>query len=62
MGKPTLAYEQRTWELHSSRPLHSERGFWRSAGDEWELVLAHGIDVAEISTGRMDDGVLSAGR
>lgn len=58
-GKPMLAYEQRTWELHSGRPLHSEMGFWRCSGEEWELVLAHGIGVAEISTGRLEDDVLT---
>lgn len=50
-GKPHLVYAQRTRASDDGRPLHAERGYWRLAGDEVELVLAQGIGVAEISIG-----------
>ena len=56
VGKPFLAYRQRTWDLADGRPLHAEMGYWRVAPSEtspWpiEMVLAHPSGVAEVSTG-----------
>jgi hypothetical protein len=56
VGKPFLAYRQRTWDLADGRPLHAEVGYWRVVPGEtppWsiEVVLAHPSGVAEVSTG-----------
>jgi nitrobindin-like protein len=52
VGKPFLAYSQRTWALDDGRPLHAEMGYWRpQGGGRIELVMAHPTGVAEVSRG-----------
>jgi hypothetical protein len=54
VGKPFLAYSQRTWSPTDGSPLHSESGFWRPQPDgAIEIVLAHPFGVVEISEGRI---------
>jgi hypothetical protein len=54
VGKPFLAYTQRTWALDDGRPLHGETGFWRMAGSgRVELVVAHPNGHAEVAEGRL---------
>ena len=55
LGKPYLAYDQRTRTLEGA-PLHTEMGYWiPRAGGGVELVLAHPFGVVEIAEGRVED-------
>jgi hypothetical protein len=54
IGKPFLAYTQRTWSIEDGRPLHGEAGFWRLAGDtRVELVIAHPNGIVEVEEGEL---------
>lgn len=55
-GKPFLTYSQATWSIDDGRPLHGEMGFLRMVGEgEAELVVAQGIGITEVDTGRISD-------
>jgi nitrobindin-like protein len=52
VGKPFLAYAQRTWALDDERPLHAEMGYWRPQPDGGvEVIMAHPFGIAEIEIG-----------
>lgn len=60
VGKPFLAYTQRTWSLaEPTTPMHSEAGYWRpQPGGRLEVVLAHPTGIAEVQEGTVADGTI----
>lgn len=56
VGKPFLAYMQKTQAADDGRPLHAEMGYLRApAPDRLEFVIAQAIGFAEIEIGTVRD-------
>jgi hypothetical protein len=59
VGKPFLAYGQRTWRQPDRFPLHAETGYLRLIGGaRAELLLAHPTGITEVSEGSWDGRLL----
>lgn len=57
VGKPFLAYGQKTKNADSGLPLHAENGFFRGLGDDRiEVVMAHPTGILESLEGSCQVG------
>jgi hypothetical protein len=59
VGKPWLAYSQRTWDLDDGRGLHAETGYWRPRPEGGvEVVIAQPSGLVEVLDGAFDGTTL----
>ena len=57
VGKPFLAYGQKTRNAETDLPLHAETGYWRHVGDgRLEVVLSHPTGLLESLAGTFTPG------
>lgn len=52
VGKPFLAYQQKTLSAADGRPMHAEAGYWRIPSQGLaEIVIAHPTGITEVLEG-----------
>ncbi len=52
VGKPHLAYAQKTFDAQTGQPMHAEFGYWRPQSDGGlEVVLVHPTGATEVTQG-----------
>jgi len=62
VGKPALAYTQRTWHPSKGFTMHLEVGYWRPVpGNGLEIVLVHPTGIVEIQEGTIEGGRIDVG-
>ncbi|KAL3688912.1 hypothetical protein R1sor_015221 [Riccia sorocarpa] len=55
VGKPVIAYTQKTWKAASGEPMHAESGYFRPTGEgSLEAVIAQSTGLAEVQKGTYD--------
>lgn len=59
VGKPFLAYAQKTRDASTDLPLHAETGYWRLVdGRSVEVVLAHPTGLLEMLVGSIEGSTI----
>jgi len=61
VGKPFLAYGQKTRDATTDLPLHAETGYWRITEDgDAEVVMAHPTGIVEVLTGTIESATIDS--
>lgn len=56
VGKPVLAYSQKTWKLASGEPMHSESGYWKPCADgSIDVCIAQSTGIVEVEKGSVNE-------
>ena len=56
VGKPFLAYSQKTRHAESGLPMHAETGYWRLIGGrDLEVVIMHPTGIVELQIGQLSN-------
>ncbi|MDN5758207.1 MAG: FABP family protein [Tomitella sp.] len=58
-GRPFLTYVSRTWSPGRAKPMHTENGFLRRAGEAVELLITQPTGFAELHRGPVVGGVFA---
>jgi hypothetical protein len=60
VGKPFIYYYQKTWNLETGAPMHSESGYIRfPSSDKAELILSQPTGIASVEEGEVRNNSIS---